>query len=54
MTDHIRYGMYGSVTLAGIVTMWKYNGIDAAFITLFVWMSGFLLGAIYQRNHPEK
>jgi len=49
---NLKYWFYG-VSFAGVVTLWKHGG-EAGFIALFVWAAGFLLGANYQRNHPNQ
>jgi len=52
MNNTVRYSLFGIFSLAGIITIWSYHGIDAGIITLFVWASGFILGAAYRRGHP--
>lgn len=52
--ESLRYWLYGALGLGGIITIWKEHGSDAGLVILFVWMSAFVLGAKYQRSHPDQ
>lgn len=49
----LRYLFYGTWVVGGLVTIWHAHGADAGLVMLFSVMAAFVLGAAYQRNHPQ-